>query len=154
MSTGRLIFPVLWSLLSCYRKHNKVHVKVPVGTSPQSHSTCAKDAGLDVAGSFSACPPFDAETHYSAAQKEIFHGRIKIMFESEIKLQFSTLFCSAAPVLRYKLLCKLYIVVCFVQHSIVHSNMCVYIYISLFLLLLKYLVLSVTVQSSVKLSNR
>lgn len=38
------------------------------------------------------------------------------------------------PVLRYKSLCKLYIVVCFVQHSILHNNMCVYVYIFIYII--------------------
>lgn len=132
MPTSQLIFPVLWTLLPCYRRHNKVHVRVSVGTSSPFHNICAGEVELGVARSFSACPPCDAETNCSPAQKEILHRRIKIMFESEIKLQFPTLFCSAGPVLRYKSLCKLYIVVCFMQHSILHNNMCVYVYLYIY----------------------
>lgn len=129
MPTGQLIFPVLWSLLSCCRRHNKVRVRVPVGASPLSHNICFEEVELGVARTFSACPPCDAETNCLPVQKEILHRRIKITFESELQLQFPPLFCCAAAVFRYKWLCKLYIVLCFVQQSILHNNMCVYIFL-------------------------
>lgn len=50
------------------------------------------------------------------------------MSESEVQLHFPTLFCSAAPALRCNSLCRLYIVVCFVQHGILLISMCVYVF--------------------------
>lgn len=51
------------SLLSCYWRHNKVHVRVSVGTCPASHNICTEEVELGVARSFGACPPCDAETN-------------------------------------------------------------------------------------------
>lgn len=82
----------------------------------------------------------------------------QITFELEVQLHFPTLFCSAAPALRCKSRCRLYIVVCFVQRGIVLINMCVdvfHIYVYIVFTLAKISgVTFVTVQSSVKIFKR